>query len=232
MLTSLGLESLLELKLTRLQRELCADLARQVDVRRSVLIVSGKELPLTYGSLTKVIGLPCAGPSIPFTQDLSEDEFLAACVRFNLPKSGRVSQYDLWAYLNEGDGPNSFHDEFKAKLLLFTITTLLKPTTNVHIHFKEYIPMLNGIECLAEHNWAKFVIDGLLDAVHVFQVRQAKSLGGCLLYLQVPFLPYAFKLSRTVNFNSLIVRPNYICKSSYFTYNLCPRLCGRSVTAC
>lgn len=47
--------------------------------------------------------------------------------------------------------------------------------------------MLNVMDNLCDYNWAKFVIDGLLDAVHVFQIRHAKSLGGCLLYLQVLF---------------------------------------------
>lgn len=45
--------------------------------------------------------------------------------------------------------------------------------------------MLYRMDSLCNFNWAKFVIDGLLDAVKVFQVRRAKSLGGCLLYLQV-----------------------------------------------
>lgn len=194
MLHSLGLECLLELKVTRLQRELCADLARKVDVGRSVLLVTGKEIHLTYASATKVLGLSCAGPSIPCRKNISEEEFVNACTRLNLPKSGRVSQYDLWKHINGIHGQNSFDDEFKAKFLLFTIATLLKPTTNVHMHFKEYIPMLNGMDGLSEHNWGEFVINGLLDAVNVFQIRHAKSLGGCLIYLQVPFLTYTFLL--------------------------------------
>lgn len=176
------------MKVTRLQRELCADLARNVDVTRSVLKVNGTETPLTYASLMKVIGLPCSGPPIPFRKDLTTAEFDNTCRRFNLHKSGRLSQYQLWAHLYGIDGDRQFDDEFKAKLLLWTIATLLKPTANVHMHFKDYIPMLNVMDNLSEFNWAKFVIDGLLDAIKVFQVRDARSVGGCLLYLQVNFL--------------------------------------------
>lgn len=185
LLGSLGLDSLLELKITRLQRELCADLARKIDVRRGLLVVNGSEIPLTYESLTKVIGLPCSGPCIPFRQDITAEDLLTIATRFNLHTSGRVSQYELWAHLDGIADTEAFNEEFKAKLLLFTIGTLLKPTTNTHMYFKDYIPMLKEMHNLCHYNWVKFVIDGLLEAVNVFQVRRAKSLGGCLLYLQV-----------------------------------------------
>lgn len=167
----------------KITARLCAELAKKVDVVRAIFKVNCKEIPLTYASLTKVLGLPCSGPSIPIRKDIAQEEFLTACRRFNLPLSGRVSQYDLWAHLDGVDGTHPFADEFKAKLLLFIIGTLLKPTTNVHLHFREYIPILNGMDNLCDFNWAKFVIDGLLDAVNVFQMWQAKSLGGCLLYI-------------------------------------------------
>lgn len=132
-----------------------------------------------------MLGLPFVGPSISSRKVITSDEVLKACVRFNLHKSGHTSQYELWGYLEGVAGVKPFDEQFKAKLLLFIIGTLLKPTSNVHLHWKEYIPMLNGLYNLSNFNWAKFVIDGLLQAVNVFQVRQAKSLGGFLLYLQV-----------------------------------------------
>lgn len=192
-LGSIGLESLLDLKVRRLQRDLCAELARRVDVSWSMLTVNGEEIPLTYASVTKVLGFPCAGPSAPFRKDINLDDFINACMKFNLHKAGRISHYELWAYLDGAEGENPFDDEFKAKFLLFCIATLLKPTTNVQMHFKEYISMLYGMDQLSNFNWAKFVVDGLLDAVKVFQVRNAKSLGCCLLYLQVRVIEYHSK---------------------------------------
>lgn len=84
LLTSIGLESLLELKVSRLQRELCADLARKVDVQGVVLKVNCSEIPLTYSSLTKVLGLSCSGLSILIRKDITREEFMSACRRFSL----------------------------------------------------------------------------------------------------------------------------------------------------
>lgn len=140
------------MKVTRLQRELCADLARKVDVTHSVLVVNGCEIPLTYVSVTKVMGLPCSGHPIPFHRHSTKAEFETTTSRFNLNTSDRVSQYELWACLNGSHEGMVFDDEFEGKYLLFTIATLLKPTTSVYIHFRDYIPVLNGMHTLCEAN--------------------------------------------------------------------------------
>lgn len=133
-------------------------------------MVNGSDIPLTYASVTKVIGLSCSGPTIPYHEDITPYDFCIASTRFNWHATGRVSQYELWAHLDGVAGRESFDEEFKAKLLLFTIGKLLKPNTNVHLHFKDYITMLKGMHKLCDFNRGKFVLDGLLKAVNVFQV--------------------------------------------------------------
>ncbi|KAJ0962165.1 hypothetical protein J5N97_029993 [Dioscorea zingiberensis] len=79
-------------------------------------------------------------------------------------------------------------EEFKKKLLLYIIGTIVRPTGNVHIT-TTYLSLLPNLDDIRNLNWAKYAFEGMLAAVRTYKSGKVKGvknkhIGGCIWLLQ------------------------------------------------
>ena len=74
-------------------------------------------------------------------------------------------------------------EEFCRAFIVFSFATLLAPYYRVEGHHGIWP---SPIETISEEvNWAQFILDGLMSAIHYFQLNRGAYIRGCLMFLQI-----------------------------------------------
>lgn len=78
-------------------------------------------------------------------------------------------------------------DDFKRQLVLYTIDTILAPTTKDYVDAK-YLTLVYNIPDLAQFNWGNLTLTNLLFCIHKFKIKESVSLQGiyhCYMYVSL-----------------------------------------------
>lgn len=159
------------------------NLVDRFDPVKSMLNVNGRSIPLSTDDVGRLLGLPTGGTNVEDFWACQEEHLVALRRQYKLGP-GIIKLMDLQRSLHQVQG-----DEFKAKFLLYAITTILSPSTSINVKPK-VVGVLKNLGSCASLNWARFVLDGLLEGVNMFKQKRVSNngqnhIGGCLLILTV-----------------------------------------------
>ncbi|KAJ0980603.1 hypothetical protein J5N97_008858 [Dioscorea zingiberensis] len=181
----LGFGGLLEAASYSLRMGLVEKLVGCLDPDTGILLVHGRRLHMTAEHAGSLLGFPTDGPDVSskLGRDGTTDE------RFRIARSSLTPRalYTELIQLPEGQ-------EFKGKLLLYIIATIIRPTSNVHVS-TSYLSLLAIMDDIIHLNWAKYAYEGLLTAVRTYNNGRArrvsnKCIGGCIWLLQLFYLEH------------------------------------------
>lgn len=182
---ALGLAGLLHIKRQKRKFQVIEDLAARFDIQSCELEVHGGRLKLNPGGVEWLLGLPSSGLSVE--QFIGNDEDVR--MMYNLG-SDRIHAGQL------GDSLASIpaSPEFKAKFLLYAISTVIRPSTSVYVS-PQCFGILKNLSIVCALNWAKYALEGLVSGIKKFRETKfvpskAKRLTGCLLILEIFYLEH------------------------------------------
>ncbi|KAJ0981624.1 hypothetical protein J5N97_009879 [Dioscorea zingiberensis] len=178
-ITLFGFGGLLEAASYSLRMGLVEDLVACVEPDTGVLSVHGRELHMTPWYAGSLLGLPCSGPDV----DGRLSPVGASDERYNITRTSLTPRL-LYTELIQ----MSYGEEFKVKLLLYIIGTIIRPTGNVYIA-TTYLSLLPNLDDIRNLNWAKYAFEGMLPAVRTYKIGRVKGLKnkcikGCIWILQ------------------------------------------------
>ncbi|PON96465.1 hypothetical protein TorRG33x02_077380 [Trema orientale] len=127
-----------------------------------------------------IMGIKDRGKSIEFqgVSDISDlkDAIIGDKCRVSLSDLEEQLQ-DLW----DAD------DLFLARFTLLAIGAILCPLTGIHLS-NLYLNAVSDIRNLGKKNWASHAVRHLMESIRRYQVKHAKNLSGCTIYLQLLYL--------------------------------------------
>ncbi|KAJ7949500.1 E3 ubiquitin-protein ligase SINA-like [Quillaja saponaria] len=139
----------------------------------------GTNVEVTAVDVWKVLGFSNSGNELEL-QDPDDDIVEHVCARFNLGKSD-VSVGDLEISLL---APQISLNEFKFKFALFAITSFLCPLSNF-IPSRGLYAALMDPDLITSMNWAKYILDYLINGIRRFKNGEESTTIGCMLFLMV-----------------------------------------------
>ncbi|XP_028083639.1 uncharacterized protein LOC114284889 [Camellia sinensis] len=182
---SIGFGGLLELKCTRLPRQLCEWLVGCFDHTSRCLFVHGKRIIITPFDVSHILGLPCEGSIINVNGDHTDIEELSN--KYGVKKCGSIS---LRSLRNELFDMKVDGDDFKGRFVLYILGSLLCPTSELSIN-RCFLHSLKDMSSLHKLNWSKLVLDFLVDGVRKYkdkgEGKGQRGIRGCLFFLMVCF---------------------------------------------
>ena len=175
----LGFGSLLDLKFINLDRDLCKWLIDHFDQNSCALDICGKRLPISTEDVEYILGIRSNGVDISIVG--SAEEINHMCQQYGLNVEGDIPIKLLEDELNKMETSGN---EFVSYLLLFIVGTLLCPTTKSYMK-RSFVLICRNVEEIRNLNWAKFVLDFLIQGVRKHKDNNLVAVGGCVLLLMV-----------------------------------------------
>lgn len=167
-----GFDSLLRLSCNFLCRDVCHYLVQNLDPKTATLTIQYQSIHITDVDVGHILGIPYSGRVIPKNCE-SLDECKATFSLLTL------NEYPLF-WENEVSPL-----VFKRAFILYVLGTFLCPTTSNKPSPKHY-PAVVDVHHAKDYNWGKYVLDWMLHEItHYKKSTNSKSIGGCLLFLQV-----------------------------------------------
>ncbi|KAJ0975280.1 hypothetical protein J5N97_017245 [Dioscorea zingiberensis] len=167
-----------------LRMKMMEDLISCFDVDTGELSVHGRRLHMTHSHAGSLLGLPSRGRDVDglISQAVAHENFGIA--RTSLTPSALYAEL-----IQMPDG-----EDFKRRLLLYIVGSIIRPTGNVHIS-TSYLSLLHRLDEIKDMNWAKFAFEGVLAAVRTYKIARARGLpnkciGGCIWLLQLFYLEH------------------------------------------
>ena len=179
----LGFDQLMKMKRMKLCHRLCKWVLDNFDVKCSTFTVGNEVVHIGPEDVVRIFGLPSEGGSV--LKPVHDIDTLCKRYSINVEKDLNVNalQKDL-----ENVSPQSI--EFKAKFVLFAVGTLFCPKSDNWIG-KQHMCCLNDEVMSGRANWAEYVYNYLLSGISAYQsLRERRSVGGCIIILQVNGYPY------------------------------------------
>ncbi|XBI44396.1 hypothetical protein VPH35_109031 [Triticum aestivum] len=189
-----GLHGILQLKLTKVNRQYGAWLLSKIDVDSCAIVADlHKVTPFSARDVNSVLGVPCSGRTIETcNQDEVERNKRILCDIFEVPHFSQVTVKFLEAILNKQYSyPMSLKDQrsFKAAFVLYVMTKFLAPQSLANYISTRYISAVADIDNISSYNWAQFIVDDLMNSASLMPKRfhnsSQVSINGCILFLQV-----------------------------------------------
>ncbi|XP_028111023.1 uncharacterized protein LOC114309486 [Camellia sinensis] len=185
---SIGFGGLLELKCTRLPRQLCEWLVGCFDHTSQCLFVHGKRIIITPFDVSHILGLPCEGSIINVNGDHTDIEELSN--KYGVKKCGYIS---LSSLRNELSNMKVDGDDFKRRFVLYILGSLLCPTSELSIN-RCFLHSLKDMSALHKLNWSKLVLDFLVDGVRKYkdkgEGKGQRGIRGCLFFLMLFYVEH------------------------------------------
>ncbi|PON35382.1 hypothetical protein PanWU01x14_336740 [Parasponia andersonii] len=127
-----------------------------------------------------VMGIKDRGESIEF-QGASDISDLKDAI---IGEKCQISLSDLEEQLQESQDTD---DLFLTRFALLAIGTILCPSTGIHLS-NLYLNAVSDIRNLGKKNWASHVVRHLMESIRCYQVKHAKNLSGCTIFVQLLYL--------------------------------------------
>ncbi|KAJ0967643.1 hypothetical protein J5N97_024560 [Dioscorea zingiberensis] len=184
-LISFDFGGLLQARSYSLRMGLVEDWIVCFDPDTGILSVHGQVLRMTAAHAGSLLGLPINGPDMESILDRD------GVPGVDLPiERAKMTPSALFASLTK----KPTGEDFTRILLLYIITTIIRPTRNNHIP-STYLSLLPYIDEIKNLNWAKYAHEGMLAAVQTYKRGQAKAaknkrIGGCVWLLQLFYVEH------------------------------------------
>ena len=175
----LGFGSLLDLKFINLDRDLCKWLIDHFDQNSCALDICGKRLPISTEDVEYILGIRSNGVDISIVG--SAEEINHMCQQYGLNVEGDIPIKLLENELNKMETSGN---EFVSYFLLFIVGTLLCLTTKSYMK-RSFVLIFRNVEEIRNLNWAKFVLDFLIQGVRKHKDNNLIAVDGCVLLLMV-----------------------------------------------
>ena len=174
----MGFSSLLEMSSCTIFRPLVGWLIENFNTEDASLCVHGKTFILNASSFEMVMGVKDGGEDFEQEGSLDDVKRRRAAVRDG---NATLSLTQLENKLIEAESED---DLFVTRFVLFTVGTLLMPTTSVYVG-TSIVGSITGSESIRKKNWATKSFTYLVDAIRDFKEKKGAFIGGCVLFLQV-----------------------------------------------
>lgn len=184
---SMGFGSLLGLRCRTLRRSLCLWLLERFDTTNCSLEICNVDVPLTPNDVEMVLGLSASGKEV--VNSGPEDMISDLRNSYNAINHG-ISVRLLEEQLATAESG----DDFKRSFVLYVLGTLLCPTARLDVS-PSFLHFLTNMDLVHQYNWGKFLLDRLVREVLRFHQGKQRTVGGCLLFLQVKLFFINFYLS-------------------------------------
>ncbi|KAL0012809.1 hypothetical protein SO802_007917 [Lithocarpus litseifolius] len=175
----LGFGSLLDLKEINLDRDLCKWLIDHFDQNTCALDICGKRLSISTQDVEYILGIKSNGVDISIVG--SAEEINHVCQQYGLNVEGDIPIKLLEDELNKME---TSEDKFVSYFLMFVVGTLLCPTTKSYMK-RSFILICRNVEEIRNLNWAKFVLDFLIQGVRKHKDKNLVAVDGCVLLLML-----------------------------------------------
>ncbi|BAD86896.1 hypothetical protein [Oryza sativa Japonica Group] len=192
-----GFDGLLDIKLTKVNRQFGAWLLSKVDPKSCAIVKDvNQELPFGPNDVNAVFGLPCSGqPIIPCSQDELDGKKQILCEIFEIPNFSHMKISLLERILKKQYGYPMTIDEkrvFMAAFVLYVTTKLLAPQSCANFISPRYIMVVSDVDNIKQYNWSQFVVDEVKKAAEsmptYFPNKAQLSINGCIIFLMVKYL--------------------------------------------
>ncbi|XP_052136531.1 uncharacterized protein LOC127754961 isoform X3 [Oryza glaberrima] len=193
----IGFDGLLDIKLTKVNRQFGAWLLSKVDPKSCAIVKDvNQELPFGSNDVNAVFGLPCSGqPIIPCSQDELDGKKQILCEIFKIPNFSHLKISLLKRILKKQYGYPMTIDEkrvFMAAFVLYVTTKLLAPQSCANFISPRYIMAVSDVDNIKQYNWSQFVVDEVKKAAEsmptCFPNKAQLSINGCIIFLMVKYL--------------------------------------------
>jgi len=145
------------------------------------------DVPLTPNDVEMVLGLSASGKEV--VNSGPEDMISDLRNSYNAINHG-ISVRLLEEQLATAESG----DDFKRSFVLYVLGTLLCPTARLDVS-PSFLHFLTNMDLVHQYNWGKFLLDRLVREVLRFHQGKQRTVGGCLLFLQVKLFFINFYLS-------------------------------------
>uniref|UniRef100_M8C6F5 Ubiquitin-like protease family profile domain-containing protein n=1 Tax=Aegilops tauschii TaxID=37682 RepID=M8C6F5_AEGTA len=161
----------------KLRRIMLIRLAKSFDSETSSITIGKTPIPITAEDVHHIFGLAIEGEDIDKKLESAPEPNL-----FNtFQKNGSIDLADLEREILSSKTPDN---DFLARFVLFTIGTVLAPTTQSYVDAK-YLKRVADIKSLPRLNWGCFTMKHLFMSIHKFNSLDQVSLQGNLPLLQI-----------------------------------------------
>ncbi len=175
----LGFGGILDLKYSRLDRELCRFLVDRFDPNQCALHIGSRKLLISPRDIENMMGLKSNGIDIRISGNLKETK--SVCQLYGLKEVGNITIAEVEEQLMEiKTSGNTFIFYF----LLFVLSIFLCPTPKLTVK-RSLILILHEIENVKNLNWGKFVLEFLVEGVQKFKEDKSAGVNGCVMLLMV-----------------------------------------------
>nr|GMC89498.1 uncharacterized protein LOC109179062 [Ipomoea batatas] len=184
----IGFGSLLEIKLSNLDRMLTTYLVKNFDVYRCVLRLEKEEMLLTEDDVESTLGLPKSD-----IQVVEGNNSNATIEYNNLVEEWRVhwridSCSPLVKTLSEGLGERKDHgDMFKRDFVVFVISSLFKGHAKWTSNFKLLYSLID-VNNIKNLNWCGYIFKSLIDSVEKWTKTPTTFFTGPLIFLVFSYI--------------------------------------------
>ncbi|PON77456.1 E3 ubiquitin-protein ligase SIN-like [Parasponia andersonii] len=174
---SMGFGSLLGLRCRTLRRSLCLWLLERFNATQCSLEICGNYIPLTPKDVEFVMGLAASGKDVV---NSGPDDSIAD-LRHSYNATNRGISVRL---LEERLAVPEAGEDFKRTFVLYSLGILLCPTARLDVS-PSFLHFLKNMSVVHQFNWGKFLLDRLVREVSRFHQGKQRTVGGCLLFLQL-----------------------------------------------
>ncbi|XP_062180201.1 uncharacterized protein LOC133884702 [Phragmites australis] len=192
-----GFGGILELKLTKVNRQFGAWLLSKVDPQRCAIIPArNKVIPFSSKDVNLFFSVPSSGKAIEAcSQEEVEVRKAYFCGLFEISNFKTLNVSFLKEILTKQYSHQLTCDEqraFKAAFVFYVMTKLLAPQSLANFISPRYIRAVADIDNVREYNWSQFVVDDLKKSADHMPKRFSRSsqgsITGCIVFLQALYL--------------------------------------------
>jgi hypothetical protein len=169
---------MIKMKCSKLIPELCRFLMGCFDQDNCVLDFGERgKIPVTSESVVNVLGVPNGSSVVPYRLDVDATSLILNMLGITDGVQPNVSD------LEKELGPSyPADDSYLRKFIIYMISSVFAPTTDIKVSPKCYPPVIN-VEAIKTFNWPRFIIDILIQTA---KAKDKKNwFKACMPYLMV-----------------------------------------------
>lgn len=144
---------------------------------------TGKKFQLTANDVHYVFQIPIGPLPVPISNAHADSELKNTWKDLYGGAKHEVTVPQLVEVMTSNEGMRMGNDEFKKCFVMYSMITLLAPTSNRKADFK-LVLALENVHLFQDYNWCQYVLDDLAEKLSSYSANQ-KYVPGCLLLLQI-----------------------------------------------
>uniref|UniRef100_A0A803KV89 Uncharacterized protein n=1 Tax=Chenopodium quinoa TaxID=63459 RepID=A0A803KV89_CHEQI len=154
-----------------------------IDEGRMSVMPTGKKFQLTANDVHYVFQIPIGPLPVPISNAHADSELKNTWKDLYGGAKHEVTVPQLVEVMTSNEGMRMGNDEFKKCFVMYSMITLLAPTSNRKADFK-LVLALENVHLFQDYNWCQYVLDDLAEKLSSYSANQ-KYVPGCLLLLQI-----------------------------------------------